>query len=167
MFVTVLFGGQNISCTRIATLLISAVIGLTKELILADGRMEMLNLNCKLVNFIHHLKEKCGLDFKERVELMDSGGRVMNLEPLQHSGAPASSVLAARRLYVLLRVCEGNEESGGCRYVSLLNNTKSHPEFTEPLKKLSNPNKETERKVRRLRTQRSRNISPAARNKKS
>ncbi|XP_017162414.1 uncharacterized protein C22orf15 isoform X2 [Poecilia reticulata] len=130
-----------------------------------DGRMEMLNLNCKLVNFIHHLKEKCGLDFKERVELMDSGGRVMNLEPLQHSGAPASSVLAARRLYVLLRVCR-SEELGGCRYVSLLNNTKSHPEFTELLKKLSNPNKETERKVRRARTQRSKNIS-TVRNKKS
>lgn len=162
----------------------------------------------------------------ERVELMDSGGRVMNLEPLRHSGAPAGSVLAARRLYVLLRVCresaspaplrqhvftgttaqickapskldkvwadlsdpivirsrtqntirirgftgdlkwntahvaapmfcfwshvmlkgsswllwmfmiffifflEGNEESGDCKYVSLLNNTESHPEFT-------------------------------------
>ncbi|XP_023198664.1 uncharacterized protein C22orf15 homolog [Xiphophorus maculatus] len=131
-----------------------------------DGRMEMLNLNCKLVNFIHHLKEKCGLDFKERVELMDSGGRVMNLEPLQHSGAPAGSVLAARRLYVLLRVCQGNEESGDCKYVSLLNNTESHPEFTELLRKLSNPNQETERNVRRLRTQRSKNIS-TDRNKKS
>ncbi|XP_027890721.1 uncharacterized protein C22orf15 [Xiphophorus couchianus] len=131
-----------------------------------DGRMEMLNLNCKLVNFIHHLKEKCGLDFKERVELMDSGGRVMNLEPLQHSGAPAGSVLAARRLYVLLRVCQGNEESGDCKYVSLLNNTESHPEFTELVRKLSNPNQETERNARRLRTQRSKNIS-TDRNKKS
>lgn len=39
------------------------------------------------------------------VELMDSGGRVMNLEPMQHSVAPASSVLAARQHYVVLRVC--------------------------------------------------------------
>lgn len=31
---------------------------------LADSKMEMLNLNCKLINFILHLKEQCGLDFK-------------------------------------------------------------------------------------------------------
>ncbi|KAM4745802.1 uncharacterized protein C22orf15 [Anableps anableps] len=130
-----------------------------------DGRMEMLNLNCKLVNFIHHLKEKCGLDFKDCVELMDSRGRVMNLEPMQHSVAPASSMLAARQHYVLLRVCQENEESGGCKYVSLLNNTKSHPELTELLKKLSNPNKESERKIRRGRTQRSKNISSTESNK--
>lgn len=64
MFVTVLFGGQKMFYIHFATSLVSTIIGLTKENIFADGRMEMLNLNCKLVNFIHHLKEKCGLDFK-------------------------------------------------------------------------------------------------------
>ncbi|TNN77589.1 hypothetical protein EYF80_012179 [Liparis tanakae] len=33
-------------------------------ILLGDSRMEMFNLNCKLINFIHHLKERCGLDFK-------------------------------------------------------------------------------------------------------
>ncbi|KAM4579407.1 uncharacterized protein C22orf15 [Fundulus diaphanus] len=130
-----------------------------------DGRMEMLNLNCKLVNFIHHLKEKCGLDSTDCVELMDSGGRVMNLEPMQHSMSPASSVLAERQHYVLLRVCREGEESGGCKYVSLLNNTKSHPELTGLLKKLSTPSKESERKIRRGRTQRNKNISSTDNNK--
>ncbi|XP_038129590.1 uncharacterized protein LOC119775614 isoform X3 [Cyprinodon tularosa] len=64
------------------------------------------------------------------VELMDSTGRVMNLEPMQHSMAQASSVLAERQCYILLRVCQENEESGGCKHVSLLNNAKSHPELT-------------------------------------
>ena len=39
------------------------------------------------------------------LDLMDSHGHVMNLEEKQHSMALASSVLAERRLYVLLRVC--------------------------------------------------------------
>ena len=26
--------------------------------------MEMFNLNCKLINFIRHVKERCGLDFE-------------------------------------------------------------------------------------------------------
>ncbi|MEQ2301352.1 hypothetical protein AMECASPLE_034974 [Ameca splendens] len=125
----------------------------------------MVNLNCKLVNFIHHLKERCGLDFKDYVELMDSGGRVMNLELLQHSVAPASSVLAERQRYVLLRVCKADEESGGCKYVSLLNNTKSHPEFTELLKKVLNSSKESERKIRRGHTQRCKNNSSTDSNK--
>ncbi|TKS77988.1 hypothetical protein D9C73_013187 [Collichthys lucidus] len=92
--------------------------------------MEMFNLNCKLINFIHHLKERCGLDFKDCVDLMDRSGRVMNLEGKQQSVALTSSVLEERQYYVLLRVCQ------------LLN-------------KLSNPNKEQDRKMRAGRTQRS------------
>ncbi|XP_054466105.1 uncharacterized protein LOC129100690 [Anoplopoma fimbria] len=126
-------------------------------ILLGDSRMEMLNLNCKLINFIHHLKEMCGLDFKECVELMDSSGRVMDLEGKQQNVALASSVLAERQSYVLLRVCRDND-TGGRKYVSLLNNfSQSHAEFTELLRKLSNPEEERDRKTRG-RTQRS---SPA------
>uniref|UniRef100_A0A3Q3A3B4 Uncharacterized protein n=1 Tax=Kryptolebias marmoratus TaxID=37003 RepID=A0A3Q3A3B4_KRYMA len=39
------------------------------------------------------------------VDLMDSRGQVMNLDLKQHSMDAASSVLADRRHYVLLRVC--------------------------------------------------------------
>ncbi|XP_047448093.1 uncharacterized protein C22orf15 isoform X2 [Mugil cephalus] len=135
MFVTILFGDFS-----------------------ADGRMEMFNLNCKLINFIHHLKEKCGLDLKECVDLMDSSGKVMNLEAKQHSVALANSVLAERQYYVLLRVCQ--DDAGGRKYVSLLNNeSQSHPELTELLRKLSNKDKEPDRKIRRVRTHRSKKIS--------
>ncbi|KAM9360163.1 uncharacterized protein C22orf15 [Symphorus nematophorus] len=141
MFVTILFGGY---------------------------RMEMFNLNCKLIHFIQHLKERCGLDLKECVDLMDSSGRVMNLEEKQQSLALTSSVLAERQYYVLLRVCR-DDDTGGRKYVSLLNNfSQSHPELTELLRKLSNPDKERDGKMRGW-TQRSsrrrKNIS--ANNKKN
>lgn len=41
----------------------------------------------------------------ECVDLMDSSGRVMNLEQKQQSVALTSSVLGERQYYVLLRVC--------------------------------------------------------------
>ncbi|XP_070690384.1 uncharacterized protein C22orf15 [Pempheris klunzingeri] len=124
-------------------------------ILFGDSQMEMLNLNCKLMNFISHLKEKCGLDFKECVDLLDSSGRVMNLEGKQHSEALASSMLVERQYYVLLQVCRDND-TGGRKYVSLLNNfSQSHPELTELLRKLSNPNKERDRKTRGGRTHKS------------
>ncbi|KAM4577382.1 uncharacterized protein C22orf15 [Odontesthes bonariensis] len=127
-------------------------------ILFGEGGMEMFNLNCKLLNFIHHLKERCGLDFKDCVDLMDSSGQVMNLEAKQHSVAPASSVLAERQHYVLLRVCR-DDESGKRKYVPLLNNyNQSHPELIELLKKLSNPNKEPDRTVKRGGRQRSKKI---------
>uniref|UniRef100_A0A8C4EC36 Uncharacterized protein n=1 Tax=Dicentrarchus labrax TaxID=13489 RepID=A0A8C4EC36_DICLA len=63
------------------------------------------------------------------VDLMDSSGRVMNLEGKQQSLVLTSSVLAERQYYVLLRVC--HDDTGGRKYVSLLNNfSQSHPELT-------------------------------------
>ncbi|XP_041643374.1 uncharacterized protein C22orf15 [Cheilinus undulatus] len=130
-----------------------------------DSRMEILNLNCKLINFIHYLKEMCSLDFKECVDLLDSSGRVMNLERQQHSLALASSVLVERQFYVLLKVCR-DPDTGGLKYVSLLNNfSQSHPELAELLRKLSNPNKEQDRKIRGGRT-RTKNNSSNHRNHK-
>ncbi|XP_053181563.1 uncharacterized protein C22orf15 [Scomber japonicus] len=126
-----------------------------------DNKMEMFNLNCKLINFIHNLKERCGLDFKECVELMDSSGKVMDLEAKQHSVDAASSLLVERQYYVLLRVCR-DDGTGGRKYVSLLNNfSQSHPELTELLWKLSNPNKERDRKINSLRRGRTQRSSPA------
>ncbi|XP_030594366.1 uncharacterized protein C22orf15 [Archocentrus centrarchus] len=122
-----------------------------------DGRMEMFNLNCKLINFIHHLKERCGVDSKECVDLMDSSGKVMNLAAKQQSLALASSVLVDRQYYVLLRVCR-DDEAGGQKYVSLQNNhCQSHPELTELLRKLTD--KAPDGKIRRGRAPRSKNIS--------
>ncbi|TNN77588.1 putative protein C22orf15 [Liparis tanakae] len=79
---------------------------------------------------------------------MDSSGRVMDLQGKQHSVALASSVLAERQYYVLLRVCR-DDDTGGRKYVSLLNNfSQSYPELTELLRKLSNTDKERDRKTR-------------------
>nr|XP_020454808.1 uncharacterized protein C22orf15 homolog [Monopterus albus] len=123
-------------------------------ILFGDSRMEMLNLNCKLINFIHHLKERCGMDTKECVDLVDSSGTVMNLEAMQYSEALASSVLVERQYYVLLQVC--HDDTGGRKYVSLLNNySQSHPELAELLRKLSNPEKERDRKISREWAQRS------------
>ncbi|KAM6931431.1 uncharacterized protein C22orf15 [Xenentodon cancila] len=131
MFVTVLFGGlYSGALTSLYLSMISTIIDVTKIVLLTDGRTEMMNLNCRLINFIHHLKEKCGLDFKDCVDLMDSRGNVMNLEAERRSLAAASSVLAGRQSYVLLRVCR-DDDSGGHKYVPLLNNySQTHPELT-------------------------------------
>ncbi|XP_020561292.1 uncharacterized protein C22orf15 homolog [Oryzias latipes] len=126
---------------------------------MADDRRELLNLNCKLVNFIQHLKEKCGLGFEDCVDLMDSSGRVMNLEAKQHSRDLASSVLTERRFYVPLQVLR-DDSSGSQEYVSLLNNYSSgQPELAELLRKLSHPNKETDRKSKRRWTQKNKDIT--------
>ncbi|XP_044054114.1 uncharacterized protein C22orf15 [Siniperca chuatsi] len=140
----------ELSCSQDQKMFVTILFG--------DSRMEMFNLNCKLINFIHHLKERCGLGFKEWVDLMDSSGRVMNLEGKQRSVALASSVLVERQHYVLLRVCR-DDDTGDRKYVSLLNNfSQSHPELTELLRKLSNPDKERDKKTRGGRTQKN---SPA------
>ncbi|XP_061585822.1 uncharacterized protein C22orf15 [Cololabis saira] len=120
-----------------------------------DGRTEMMNLNCRLINFIHHLKEKSGVDFKDCVDLMDSRGHVVELRAQQRSLAAASSVLAERQRYVLLRVCR-DDGSGSHKYVPLLNNySQSHPELIGLLKKLANPGKPS----KQGRMQRTKNIS--------
>ncbi|XP_029915072.1 uncharacterized protein C22orf15 [Myripristis murdjan] len=124
-----------------------------------ENRMELFNLNCKLINFVHCLKERCGLDDKDCVALMDSSGAVMNLEEKQHSVDLASNLLTERQNYILLRVCRDDHE--GQKYVSLLNNMSlSHPELTDVLRKLSNPDKERDRKAGRLRKGWAQNDSP-------
>ncbi|KAM4616848.1 uncharacterized protein C22orf15 [Polymixia lowei] len=116
-----------------------------------DYRTELFNLNCKLINFIHSLKERCGLDMKDCVDLMDRSGTVMNLCQRKQRVELASSLLVERSNYVLLRVCRG-EDNEGQKYVPLLNNlSKSHPELTDILRKISNPSKEQDRKGGSLR----------------
>ncbi|XP_028313208.1 uncharacterized protein C22orf15 isoform X1 [Gouania willdenowi] len=121
-------------------------------ILFGEGRMELLNLNCRLINFIHHLKEKSGLDSKERVGVMDSSGKVINLQALPNCLALASSVLVERQFYVLLRACR-DEDTGAQKYVSLLTNYSQSPaKLTELLKNLSkpqNPDRRTKKGGRR------------------
>ncbi|XP_061673904.1 uncharacterized protein C22orf15 [Syngnathoides biaculeatus] len=113
-----------------------------------ESRMEMFNINCKLIHFVNNLKERCGVDWKDCVDLMNSNGAVMNLEAKQLSVDLASSLLAERQHYVLLQVCR-NYNNGSQKYTSLLRNvSQSHPELKELLRKVCNPGQEQDKKVR-------------------
>ncbi|XP_075879194.1 uncharacterized protein c8h22orf15 isoform X2 [Nelusetta ayraudi] len=103
----------------------------------------MFNLNCQLINFIRHLKQRGGVDITDSVDLMDTSGRLMKLQEKQDSVEPAGSVLVERRHYVLLRVHRGDGAAAAVQYVPLVDSAcSSHPEFTELLKKLTNPARE-------------------------
>ncbi|XP_038867155.1 uncharacterized protein LOC120061121 isoform X4 [Salvelinus namaycush] len=112
---------------------------------LKEAQTELFNLNCRMINFIHSLKERCDLDPQDCVDLMDRTGELVNLSDKEESMEQASSLMKKRHSYVLIRICSDRTE--GQKYVPLLNDLdKSHPELVEVLKKLSNPCKERDRK---------------------
>ncbi|XP_055775371.1 uncharacterized protein C22orf15-like isoform X1 [Salvelinus fontinalis] len=111
-----------------------------------EAQTELFNLNCRMINFIHSLKERCDLDPQDCVDLMDRTGELVNLSDKEESMEQASSLMKKRHSYVLIRICKGDRTEGQ-KYVPLLNDLdKSHPELVEVLKKLSNPCKERDRK---------------------
>ncbi|XP_038867076.1 uncharacterized protein C22orf15 isoform X3 [Salvelinus namaycush] len=113
---------------------------------LKEAQTELFNLNCRMINFIHSLKERCDLDPQDCVDLMDRTGELVNLSDKEESMEQASSLMKKRHSYVLIRICKGDRTEGQ-KYVPLLNDLdKSHPELVEVLKKLSNPCKERDRK---------------------
>ncbi|XP_056093436.1 uncharacterized protein C22orf15 isoform X2 [Rhinichthys klamathensis goyatoka] len=89
--------------------------------IFGEGREEILNLNCEIINFIHCIKEKCNLDPQETVDLMDRTGELVNLAERAQSTDLVCSLLKERESYIPLRV-------------------------SQILRKLSNPSKEKDRK---------------------
>ncbi|XP_071209589.1 uncharacterized protein C22orf15-like [Salvelinus alpinus] len=106
-----------------------------------EGQTELFNLNCRVIDFIHSLKERCCLDSQDCVDLMDRTGELVNLSEKEKSMEQASSLMKERHSYVLIRICSDGTEAQ--KYVPLLNDLgKSHPELAEVLKKLSNPCKE-------------------------
>lgn len=111
-----------------------------------DCRTELFNLNCRMINFIHNLKERCDLDPKDCVDLMDRSGELMNLNEREQSVEHARCLLRERQTYILLRVCS-EDGTEGLKYVSLLNNLgRCHPELADVLRKMSHPGKERDRK---------------------
>ncbi|KAM6965505.1 uncharacterized protein C22orf15 [Aplochiton taeniatus] len=111
-----------------------------------DSQIELFNLSCRVTNFIHSLKERCDLDMKDCVDLMDKSGELMNLSGKENSVEQASSLLTERQSYVLLRVCRGDGTEGNKYVPQLKDIDKSHPELSEVLRQISNPNKERDRK---------------------
>ncbi|XP_051951077.1 uncharacterized protein C22orf15-like [Xyrauchen texanus] len=119
--------------------------------IFGEGKEELLNLNCKIVNFIHCIKEKCNLDAQELcseedVDLMDRMGELVNLTEKGQSTDLISSLLKERESYIPLRVSRG-EGIEGPKYSAVYGDFgKSYPELVEVLRKLSNPSKDRDKK---------------------
>ncbi|XP_061763029.1 uncharacterized protein C22orf15 [Nerophis ophidion] len=116
-----------------------------------ESRMELFNINCQLIHFVHNLKERCGVDMKDCVDLMNRSGAVVNLESKPLSMELASSLLAERQHYVLVQVCR-NDDDGSLKYVSLLQSVSPcHQEVKELLRRLCNPGLDGDKKVHGLR----------------
>ncbi|XP_028852772.1 uncharacterized protein C22orf15 isoform X2 [Denticeps clupeoides] len=114
--------------------------------VLFGGRMELFNVNCRTVAFVHNLKERCGVDLQDSVDLMDKTGKLMNLNEKGQSSEPIGSILMERQTYILIRVSCGDGH-GDLKYEPLLKDmNKSYPELAEVLRKLSNPSKEQDRR---------------------
>ncbi|XP_056586039.1 uncharacterized protein CXorf65 homolog [Triplophysa dalaica] len=111
---------------------------------LDEGREQLLNLNCWIINFVHCLKEKCGLDLEESVDLMDRDGKLMNLTERAQSTDLVSSVLKERETYI--PVCVTRVGSEGPKYSAIFEYRTCHPELAEVLRKLSNPSKERDKR---------------------
>ncbi|XP_018587089.1 uncharacterized protein C22orf15 [Scleropages formosus] len=111
-----------------------------------ERQSEIFNLNCRIVSFVHRLKERCRVDPDEHIDLLDTTGELANLSERELSTDPAGSVLRDRHSYVLIRVTR-SEGAVGCKYEPLLYDLdKSHPSLAERLRRLSKPHKERDRK---------------------
>ncbi|XP_051509744.1 uncharacterized protein C22orf15-like [Myxocyprinus asiaticus] len=114
--------------------------------IFGEGKEELLNLNCKIINFIHCIKEKCNLDAQEAVDLMDMMGELVNLTEKAQSTDLISSLLKERESYIPLRVSRG-EGTEGPKYSAVYGDFgTSYPELAEVLGKLSNPSKDQDKR---------------------
>ncbi|KAF4071942.1 hypothetical protein AMELA_G00268700 [Ameiurus melas] len=115
--------------------------------ILGDKRTELLNLNCRIVNFVNCLKEKCKLDPQAQVDLLDRTGEIMHLMEMEHSDDLVSTLLKGRQSYIVLSVSrsEGSEE---LQYSAVHDGDlrKSHPEVEVMLRKLSNLSKKRDKR---------------------
>ncbi|XP_031426808.1 uncharacterized protein CXorf65 homolog [Clupea harengus] len=113
-----------------------------------EGRMDLFNLNCRIMNFIHSLKERCQVDPQDSVDLMDKYGELMHLNESEQSTEPACTLLRERQTYILMMVYGSSEGPEGLRYAPLLTDMgKSHPELADVVRKLSNPCKERDKKI--------------------
>ncbi|XP_066545781.1 uncharacterized protein C22orf15 isoform X2 [Amia ocellicauda] len=116
-----------------------------------DDQKELFNPNCRIINLIHSLRERCNLECEECVDLVDESGELVNFSERQSSQEYASSFLKERHSYILIKVTKG-EGSEGNKYESLLLNLgKSYPEVADLLKKLSNPRRDQDKKSSSMR----------------
>lgn len=117
-----------------------------------EDEIAIFNPQCRIVNLVQSLKEKCKCEPDACIDLMDEAGKLMNFSEQEHSPEFASGCLRERSTYILVRVTkmEGSEAN---KYESLLQNLgRRHPDLADRLQKLSNPqakekDKERHRKI--------------------
>ncbi|KAG8455883.1 hypothetical protein GDO86_001903 [Hymenochirus boettgeri] len=99
----------------------------------------ILNSNCKVVNLVESLREKCHCGPEVPIDLMDDSGNLINLSDLDGSPENATNHLRERHCYILVKINRG-DGSEPVQYESMLENlSKSYPELAERLQKLSHP----------------------------
>ncbi|XP_035291921.1 uncharacterized protein C22orf15 isoform X2 [Anguilla anguilla] len=86
------------------------------------------------------------VQFGECVDLVDKTGELVNLSDREQSAERANYLLRERHTYVLIRVTRGDGTEGH-KYEPLLKDLgKNYPELADLLKKLSNPQKERDKR---------------------
>ncbi|XP_041079754.1 uncharacterized protein C22orf15-like isoform X1 [Polyodon spathula] len=111
-----------------------------------EDQKEIFNPNCRIINFIHSLKERCNCMEEVCIDLLDESGALVNLSERENSPDFASSFLKERHRYILLKVIRGDGGEGNKYESLLLNLGKCHPDLADVLQKLSNPQRDRERK---------------------
>ncbi|XP_009685669.1 uncharacterized protein C22orf15 homolog [Struthio camelus] len=98
----------------------------------------MVNLQCRILILIAHLKRKCQCRPEDNIDLLDESGVLMNLSKVENPASEfASRYLQERQRYILIRVIREESTEATC-YESLLENLGKHyPDLPDQLQKLS------------------------------
>uniref|UniRef100_A0A4W3J5T5 Uncharacterized protein n=1 Tax=Callorhinchus milii TaxID=7868 RepID=A0A4W3J5T5_CALMI len=93
-----------------------------------EDQKEIFNHQCRIVNLVESIKQKCNCGAEVCIDLIDEAGNLMNLSDQQTSTEFASNYLTTQKKYILIQVKRDDFES--CKYESLLKNLEQrHPEL--------------------------------------
>ncbi|XP_019618568.1 PREDICTED: uncharacterized protein CXorf65 homolog [Branchiostoma belcheri] len=87
-----------------------------------ENKSEIFNPKCRVLLLLKAIRDKCGCEHGDTIDLADETGEVMELST--HPGDYASNYLHARATFILIKVekeCEGGEED--VRYLPLFKGT--------------------------------------------
>ncbi|XP_010003146.1 PREDICTED: uncharacterized protein C22orf15 homolog [Chaetura pelagica] len=103
-----------------------------------DNRQELVNLQCRVLILMAHLKMKCQCRPADCIKILDERGALVNLSKVENPASEFSSkYLRERESYILLRVLQGESPEATC-YESLLDNLGKHyPDLAGRLQQLS------------------------------
>ncbi|XP_078590885.1 uncharacterized protein LOC144870500 isoform X2 [Branchiostoma floridae x Branchiostoma japonicum] len=86
-----------------------------------ENKSEIFNPKCRVLLLLKAIRDKCGCEHGDTIDLADETGEVMELA--NHPGDYASNYLHERATFILIKVekCEGSEED--VRYLPLYKGT--------------------------------------------